>query len=859
MMKQYLSIKRQHPDSFLFFRLGDFYELFFEDAEKAAALLEITLTARAGKYDEKIPMCGVPHHSAENYIETLVQNGHKVAICEQIEDPAEAKGIVRRDVVRIVTPGTLTEGKTINRAENHFIGALDVQNTSVYVAYVDVATGEGRTECLEGRTEEIANELIARQLKEVVVSKEVYETYEPMLQAKGIAVSIEVETTLPTSEQIIQWTPKEAQPVVFRLLQYVQEMQKASLQHIRPFRFIRKDEKLSIDANSMRNLELVQSLRTNKKKGTLFDLLDDTSTAMGARLLSRWIYEPLANKEAIEERLNVVEAWIRAFLERSDMKQMLKQVYDLERLAGRIAMNSAGGRDLAQLRDSLLVLPIIQERLLSSEEQVLQQLGQQLDVCAPLASLLQEAIAEQPPISVKEQGVIRDGYNETLDQYRHASKNGKEWLAALEAKERELTGIKNLKIGYNRVFGYYIEVTKANVPLVDETRYERKQTLTNSERYITAELKEKEYLILNAEEEAQTLEYELFKQVREQTKQYIEQVQRVATEVATLDVYLSLADVAERYQYVRPTFHEGRALDIRAGRHPVVEKMQPTAFFVPNDCHLKEDSNMLLITGPNMSGKSTYMRQVALIVIMAQLGSFVPAEYASLPITDQIFTRIGASDDLASGQSTFMVEMKESQYAITHATKNSLLLFDEIGRGTSTYDGMALAQAMMEYIHDEIGANTLFSTHYHELTVLEETLSHLRNVHVAATEEEGEVVFLHKVKEGSADRSYGIHVASLANLPLPILQRATDLLEQFEQKDETNFVPVEKEDTSRLQAKNEPSNDNVAEQPEQLTLFDTTECSIEEALKQTDLLNTTPLEAIQLISEWQQMIIREKR
>ena len=705
------------------------------------------------------------------------------------------------------------------------------------------------------------NQFAALQLKELIVAQSEYETFEAFMQAKGIALSI--EETLEeevTIQHLVHQIPQVAHQAVSRLMNYVYVTQKTSLTHIRPFRLIEKDDKLTIDANSMRNLELTKSLRTNQKKGTLFDLLDETSTAMGARLLSRWIYEPLANKEAIERRLNLVEAWMTAFLERATMKESLKKVYDLERLAGRIAMNTATGRDLAQMRDSLQVIPTIVEQLYHSQEPALQAIAPSIDACEPLTELLTKAIADEPPISVKEAGVIRDGYHEQLDEYRHASRNGKEWLAALEAKERERTGIKNLKINYNRVFGYFIEVTKANIHLVDEERYERKQTLTNSERYITEELKEKEYLILNAEEDALTLEYELFREVREKAQQYIERVQKLAMQIASLDVLLSFADVAEKYQYVRPTFHEGHALEIEEGRHPVVEKMQPEEWFVPNDCLLTEESNMLLITGPNMSGKSTYMRQVALIVIMAQLGSFVPATRAHLPITDQIFTRIGASDDLASGQSTFMVEMKESQYAITHATRRSLLLFDEIGRGTSTYDGMALAQSMMEYIHETIGANTLFSTHYHELTVLEETLPQLRNVHVAATEEDGEVVFLHKVQEGAADRSYGIHVASLAGLPEEILTRANDLLHMFESSNNEEKVssptPIAQVPKEQAPIKKEP----IVVEEKQLSLFEEPVLDeVRQAILETDILHTSPIEALTLINDWQKQLMEEKK
>lgn len=541
---------------------------------------------------------------------------------------------------------------------------------------------------------------------------------------------------------------------------------------------------------------------------------------------------------------------IEAYFTRDALKKELKSVYDLERLAGRIAMGSASGRDLAQLRDSLQHVPAITQLLRETEVPALTLLAEQLNPCVPLRTLLEEAIAQTPPISVKEEGTIRDGYDEQLDRLRDASRNGKTWLQQLEREEREKTGIKNLKIGYNRIFGYFIEVTRANAALMDEARYERKQTLANTERFITEELKEKEALILNAEEQSLELEYTLFTKVRSDSQAHIQEVQQLAHHLSELDVLVAFADLAERYHYVRPTFHEGRALTITNGRHPVVEQMMDAQLYVPNDCELTESSNMLLITGPNMSGKSTYMRQVALTIVMAQIGSYVPCDRAHLPITDQIFTRIGAADDLASGQSTFMMEMMESQYAITHASPRSLLLFDEIGRGTSTYDGMSLAQAMMEYIHDEIGANTLFSTHYHELTSLEQNLDQLRNVHVQATEQDGDVVFLHKVAPGAADRSYGIHVAKLAKLPESILTRAGELLTQFESETQS-FEKISGE---------QQVEEVIQEQPAQLSFFEEvnkkepdiqTTHPVEEEIQQLDLLNMTPLEALQQLAEWQ--------
>lgn len=845
MIKQYLTIKSDHQDAFLFFRLGDFYELFFTDAIEASQLLEITLTSRDASKGDRIPMCGVPYHAAEGYIETLVRNGHKVAICEQTEDPRAVKGIVKREVVRIVTPGTLTEGKSIDTNTNHFIGSADIIDDANYaLAYLDLSTGEGKVQYVEGDERTLIAEIEALGMKEVVVGEGLHIALSDSMAKRNITLSIEYRKELIEQSGEV---PSEVAEACNNLLSYVKRTQKMTLDHIRPFDFIQKQAKLSIDANSMRNLELVQSIRSSTKEGTLYWLLDETVTAMGARKLKMWIHQPLAEQTAIEKRLNTVSELLEEFFLSDELKTSLREVYDLERLAGRISMGSAGGRDLAQLRNSLRRVPEIKKALLQSGRPLLEQFASRINLCDDTRSLLEASIAENPPITVKEGGVMKDGFDDVLDQYRDAARNGKEWLAQLEQEERQKTGIKNLKIGYNRIFGYFIEITKSNIHLADLKRYERKQTLANAERYITPELKEKEDLILNAEEKGLEREYDLFSNVRDCMKSHIRQIQTLASVLSELDVLLAFAHVAEKRNYVKPTFHERKALAIKNGRHPVVEKMMDHSLYVPNSCQLTEEANMLLITGPNMSGKSTYMRQVALIVVMAQIGCYVPCDHAVLPVTDQIFTRIGAADDLASGQSTFMMEMMESQHAIANATENSLLLFDEIGRGTSTYDGMSLAQAMMEYIHEEIGANTLFSTHYHELTTLDEQLPRLENVHVAAMEQDGKVVFLHKVMKGAADKSYGIYVADLAGLPPILLSRAKDLLERFESAEKGTIQSTE---------------------PEQLAFFDSTieqqdVLSVEEKevltdLDEKDVLNMTPLHALQFVFELKEKLRQAK-
>lgn len=859
MIQQYLTVKAEYQDAFLFFRLGDFYELFFDDALKASQELEITLTSRDGGTKEKIPMCGVPHHSASGYIETLIQKGYKVAICEQTEDPKQAKGVVRREVVQLITPGTVMDGKGISAKENNYIAAVANFNGQTFgVAYTDLSTGENRVTVLDGSVDLLLDELATVGAKEVVASPDEDEDLLRKIKERCQAV-ISYEESSHTQEEFqpileklkVEGLQKSAQ----RLLHYLKKTQKRSLDHLQPFVIYENNQHMKIDFYSKRNLEITEPIRGKDKKGTLLWLLDETSTAMGGRLLRQWIDRPLISKSMIEKRLLLVELFMEHYFERLDLQELLKSVYDLERLAGRVAFGNANARDFIQLKKSLMQIPAIRSLIEGMENEETDNLAQALDPCEELTDLLERAVAENPPISVKEGGIIKDGYHIELDQFRDASRNGKSWIAALEKDEREKTGIKSLKVGYNRVFGYYIEVTRANVKLLEEGRYERKQTLTNAERFITPELKEKEALILQADERSIELEYELFLDLRNQVKEYIPRLQQTAQIISEIDIYQSFATVSETRHYAKPDLHFNRELILENGRHPVVEKVMGSQEYVPNDCMMDGEKEMFLITGPNMSGKSTYMRQVALTAIMAQIGCFVPATKAKLPIFDQIFTRIGAADDLISGQSTFMVEMLEAKNAITHATKNSLILFDEIGRGTSTYDGMALAQAIIEHIHDQIGAKTLFSTHYHELTGLDKQLTHLNNVHVSAVEQQGKLVFLHKVKEGPADKSYGIHVAELADLPQSLIQRAEEILGELEQANgkQKPAVPVKegmKEHTV------------ISESNEQLAFFsepkesavDKHEKKVLNEIKNLNLLEMNPLQALNVLFSLQKKL-----
>ncbi|SEP59839.1 DNA mismatch repair protein MutS [Piscibacillus halophilus] len=836
MMKQYINIKKENQDAFLFFRLGDFYEMFFDDALKAAKELEITLTQRDGG-DEKIPMCGVPYHSAERYIKTLIEKGYKVAICEQVEDPKTAKGVVKREVVQVITPGTIMENSMLNDEENNFISSVTPVGQDFVISYVDLSTGESFVSLIKQEFKDVISELYNRPVREIVVPSEFDENAkEELAHYLNATISIEENDQIPTDYQYLveDLTDEPLIKGFGRVFQYIYRSQKRFLLHLQKVEYIELAQYMKLDLYSKRNLELMESIRDKSKKGTLLSVLDRTATAMGARKLKKWMDRPLLSKSIIEQRHQQVEALIEHFFEREELKEALKEMYDIERLAGRISYGNVNARDLLQLKRSLNTLPKVQQILSQIEETTIQNLLPELKPYEEIYQLLEKGIAEEPPISITEGGIIKDGYHDQLDQYREASRNGKTWVANLEAEERKRTGIKSLKVGYNKVFGYYIEVTKANLANVDLSRYERKQTLTNAERYITPELKEKERLILEANDKSVALEYDLFIDIRDQMKEYIPSLQLLADRISQIDVLLSFANISEENNYVRPQMVENHLVNIEDARHPVVEKVMEDEF-VPNSFYLDEDTNILLITGPNMAGKSTYMRQLGLIVIMSQIGCFVPAKSAQLPVFDQIFTRIGAADDLVSGQSTFMVEMLEAEHAVRNASKHSLVLFDEIGRGTSTYDGMALAQSIVEYIHDHIGAKTLFSTHYHELTSLEESLKQLKNVHVEVDEHNGEVVFLHRIKEGKADKSYGVHVAKLANLPDDIIVRANYLLDTYEATSAIREQSATDEQLTLFEANEQP--------PVQTNL------EVIDQLQDVNLLNMTPMDAMNFLYE----------
>ncbi|MCY9062312.1 DNA mismatch repair protein MutS [Bacillus inaquosorum] len=843
MIQQYLKIKAEHQDAFLFFRLGDFYEMFFEDAKKASQELEITLTSRDGGAAEKIPMCGVPYHSASAYIEQLIKKGYKVAICEQTEDPKSAKGVVKREVVQLITPGTVMDGKGIHESENNFIASVSVCSNGYGLALSDLTTGENLAVLIE-RLEDVISEIYSVGAREIVVSGSMDPDKVVQLKERcGATISIEDGETDEHVTIIEHLNNEDVTKTFLRLYTYLKRTQKRSLDHLQPVQVYELEEAMKIDLYSKRNLELTETIRSKNKKGSLLWLLDETKTAMGGRLLKQWIDRPLIRVNQIEERQEMVETLISHFFEREDLRERLKEVYDLERLAGRVAFGNVNARDLIQLKESLKQVPGIKQLVASLAHDKAKERAERIDPCGDVLELLEEALYANPPLSLKEGNLIKDGYNQKLDEYRDASRNGKDWIARLEQQEREYTGIRSLKVGFNKVFGYYIEVTKANLHLLEEGRYERKQTLTNAERYITPELKEKEALILEAENNICELEYELFTELREKVKRYIPRLQQLAKQMSELDALQCFATISENRHYTKPEFSEDE-VEVIEGRHPVVEKVMDSQEYVPNNCMMGDNRQMLLITGPNMSGKSTYMRQIALISIMAQIGCFVPAKKAVLPIFDQIFTRIGAADDLISGQSTFMVEMLEAKNAIVNATKNSLILFDEIGRGTSTYDGMALAQAIIEYVHDHIGAKTLFSTHYHELTVLEDKLHQLKNVHVRAEEYNGMVVFLHQIKEGAADKSYGIHVAQLAELPEDLISRAQDILKELEHSGNKPEVPVQKQ---KPEVKEEPAQLSFfdeAEKPAEAPKLSKKEKQVLDAFKSLNILDMTPLEAM---------------
>ena len=788
MMLQYLEIKDANPDVIIFFRLGDFYEMFFEDAVLVSRELELTLTGKNAGLEERIPMCGIPHHSSSVYIEKLIEKGYKVGVCEQVEDPKQAKGIVKRDLVQIVSRGTIISQDALCEHDFNYISNLMDFGHCYSISYGDISTGIIYVQILDHQPTQVVSELVSLGVREVVMPDKVDKSIVSMLKNQfKISVSILDEVDdYPEYHYIYQdISDMRMVETIKHLLTYIARTQKRSLSHLQPALIRRNQDYLKMDIHTKRNLELTETLRLKQRNYSLIWLLDKTKTAMGSRMLKNFIENPLIDPNEINQRYDMVEILLKEFILKDDLQKALFEVYDLERLSGRIAFGSANARDLLQLKNSLSVLPTIQS--------ILKQIHfyKNISTLTPLYELLESSIYENPPVSIKEGYLIKEGYSSELDELKELRKGGKDFVARFEAVERERTGIKNLKVGYNKVFGYFIEVSKGNTGLIkDEYGYERKQTLSNCERYISPVLKEKESLILNAEEKIINMEYDMFVEIREQIKRYIPELQEVSRVISEIDVLQSFATVTEENNYVRPILSHDRELSIIDGRHPVVEKVIDGEY-VPNDIVMDPKTNILLITGPNMAGKSTYMRQLAITVIMAQIGCFVPAREAVMPVFDAIYTRIGASDDLVSGESTFMVEMLEANRAISNATLHSLILFDELGRGTATFDGMALAQAIIEYIHDHIKCKTLFSTHYHELTDLEQTLHSLRNIHVSAYEEDGNITFLHKIESGSVDKSYGIHVAKLANLPDTLIRRANQILEVYENKERKRDIKIQ--------------------------------------------------------------------
>jgi len=878
MMDQYQQVKKENPDCLLFFRLGDFYEMFFEDAVTTSRELELTLTGRASGAGERAPMCGVPYHAAETYIQRLVQKGYKVAICEQMEDPRLAKGLVKREITRIVTPGT-TMNADLPAENNNYIVSIDRVEDAIGLAVCDVTTGEFLVTEF-GEEEKLIGELGKFKPSELLINQEIedmkslrideirdhlhiyvnpYGSYHyqyerckdtvlhhfGMLNLEGLGLeSMELGVTAAGA-----------------LLEYLTETQKRELTHINHLRTYSVQDYMVLDMATRRNLELTETLRDKSYRGSLLWVLDHTQTAMGGRLLRKWLEQPLIRKAAIDERLGCVENLVNDPMLSAELKEMLSGIYDMERLMGRISYGSANARDLIALKTSLQALPGIKLVLQDLTAEGFRSIENEMDTLEDIAALLEASIREDPPISVREGDLIKTGYNEMVDRYRSAATDGKQWLADLETREKQATGIKNLKVGYNRVFGYYIEVSKGQTSMAPD-RYIRKQTLVNGERYITEELKEIEDTLLGAKEKGEALEYDLFCEIRKKVFEAMARVQKSADQIARLDALRSLADTAYRYHYTKPEIlPPGGRIVIREGRHPVVEQMLPEGTFIANDTDLNMTSERVaIITGPNMGGKSTYMRQVAAITLLAQIGSFVPAESAEISIADRIFTRVGASDDLSRGQSTFMVEMSEVSNILRHATANSLLILDEIGRGTSTFDGLSLAWAVVEYISDPkiIGAKTLFATHYHELTQLEGQLGGVRNYCVAIKESGEDFIFLHKIYAGGSDQSYGIEVARLAGLPSWVLDRSHEILQELMGRD---IVKKAGNITAKtVDASTALSQMTLFEEPDKpsrsrgrkaekgsLTL---SEKEIIEALKEADINNLTPLEAMQMLYDW---------
>ncbi len=853
MMQHYLGTKEKYKDCILFYRLGDFYEMFFDDALKVSKELELTLTGKECGQEERAPMCGIPYHAADTYIARLISKGYKVAICEQLEDPKTAKGMVKRDVIRVVTPGTVIEANLLDDKKNNYI--MSIYKNGIYfgVTVCDVTTGDFRTTEIK-ETNNFAmllDEISKYSPAELVVNPMMYDCSEEISKIRErfdiyITRLDENEFTddykeLTEKYKIVDDDENKIENITDYMLSvsatnalraYLLDTQKNNLDHINKLIIYKTTKYMALDINARRNLEITEKLRDKSKKGTLLWVLDKSSTAMGGRLIRRWLNNPLLDVKQINKRLDAVQELKDNVILRGDIIDLLKKVYDIERLAGKISYGSANGRDLISLKNSAQQLPEIKKVLSNAKSELLSELHSELDVLKDVYSLINKTIVEEPPIAIKEGGLIKKGYDKEIDQLKEATTNGKNWIVKLEVEEREKTGIKGLKVGFNKVFGYYIEVTKSNLSLVPD-RYIRKQTLTNGERYITEELKNLENQILGAEEKVINLEYNVFVEVRNKIEAQIERLQKSAGVVAMLDGLCSFATVAEDMNYVRPQVDNSGVIDIKDGRHPVIEKILPSGSFVQNDTYLDKNENRLsIITGPNMAGKSTYMRQVALITLMAQVGSFVPASYAKIGIVDKIFTRVGASDDLSMGQSTFMVEMMEVAQILKEATSNSLVILDEIGRGTSTYDGLSIAWAVAEYISDKekCGAKTLFATHYHELTDLENKLDGVKNYSIAVKEKGEDIIFLRKIVKGGTDESYGVHVAKLAGVPQVVTKRANEILKSIEKKNVLNNKKIEKQDK------------NVADG--QLTMYNYKLAELAHELDKVDVNELTPIEAL---------------
>ena len=837
MMQQYMEIKDKYEDSIIFFRLGDFYEMFFDDAIIASRVLELTLTGKQAGLEERVPMCGVPHHAYASYVDALIEKGYKVAICEQLEDPKETKGMVKRDVIQVITKGTRID-ENIDSKSNNYIANIYNFDYCYGISFADISTGEVYAMLIEGEKDKVIKEVSKHGFREVIVNDSINREIIEILRTNyNVLVTITKEELEDKNYEYIYKDIEDVRitSTLKHLLYYIIDTKKGDLHHLQKCRVIKNSEYLEFDNNTKRNLELTETLRNRERQYSLLWLLDKNKTAMGSRYLKYNIENPLTKREDIERRYHMVEKLSTEFILRDDLIKELGNVYDLERLAGRITYGNLNAKDLLQLKSSLKSLPNIKE--------ILEQIGydKKLETLEELYELLEKTILEDAPFSLHEGHLIKPGYNEELDELKKVSSGSKDFILELEQKEKERTGIKNLKVGFNKVFGYYIEVSKGQTHLVkEEFGYDRKQTLANCERFTTPLLKEKENIILGAEEKIISLEYKLFMDIREVVKRYIGKLQKIAKIISEVDMLQSFSVVSDNYKFVRPTLTEERTIKMIECRHPVVEQVMKDKY-IPNDIIMDKTTDILLITGPNMAGKSTYMRQCAITVIMAQIGCFVPCKSCTMPIFDKIFTRIGASDDLVSGESTFMVEMKEANTAISEATEHSLILFDELGRGTATYDGMSLAQAILEYIHDKIKAKTMFSTHYHELTSLEKDLKHLKNVHVSAVEKDGKVTFLHKVKNGAVDKSYGIHVASLAHLPDSLIKRADEILNIYEKKN------IKKETFT------------------QTSLFELTESeaepkknTIEEKIKEINPLEMTPMEALNYLYELKKEVNRKE-